>query len=124
MISNDMEIMLYVDNVTTSKMFWEALGFVTIDVQELDGTMVVEIAPSQDAEVHFVLYERSFIETYSPEVATNSPSVMFQTKNIEAFYRKLLTLDVEVGELIQLDDSKLLNFADPDGNYYAIKSHN
>ncbi len=47
---------------------------------------------------------------------------MFQTKDIEGFYNKLLTLNTTVGELIQLEDSKILNFADPDGNYYAIKS--
>lgn len=91
-----------------------------MEQQELDGTLVVEIAPNKAAQVHFVLYDREFIESHSPEVATNSPSIMFNSEDITALYKKISTLDVEVGDMIQMEEQMIFNFADPDGNYYAV----
>lgn len=120
MFSNQMQVMLYVDDVTKAVEFWQELGFVIIEQQTIDGTSVVEIALSKEAEVHFVLYDREFIETHSPEVALNSPSIMFFAEDITALYKKLLEMEAEVGELIQMEEQLVFNFADPDGNYFAV----
>ncbi|KAF1302751.1 VOC family protein [Enterococcus saccharolyticus] len=120
MFTTNFQVMIYVDDVPKSVAFWEALDFVVIDKQELDGTLVVEIAPSSDAQGHFVLYDREFIQRHSPEVATNSASIMFNAENIIDLYKKITALDVEVGELIQMEEQMVFNFADPDGNYYAV----
>lgn len=120
MFTTNFQVMIYVDDVAKSVAFWEALDFVVIDKQELDGTLVVEIAPSRDAQGHFVLYDREFIQRHSPEVATNSASIMFNAENIIDLYKKITALDVEVGELIQMEEQMVFNFADPDGNYYAV----
>lgn len=120
MFSNQMQVMLYVDDVTKAVEFWQELGFVIIEQQTVDGTSVVEIAPSKKAEVHFVLYDREFIETHSPEVALNSPSIMFFAEDITTLYKKLLEMEAEVGELIQMEEQLVFNFADPDGNYFAV----
>ncbi|MGX7196125.1 VOC family protein [Enterococcus olivae] len=120
MFLNDMQVMIYVDDVPAAVEFWQALDFVIVEQQELDGTLVVEIAPNKAAQVHFVLYDREFIESHSPEVATNSPSIMFNSEDITALYKKISTLDVEVGDMIQMEEQMIFNFADPDGNYYAV----
>lgn len=120
MFSNEMQVMIYVNDVSAAIDFWTELGFIIIEKQELDGTLVVEIAASNDAQTHFVLYDREFIERHSPEVATNSPSIMFVSNQIFDLYKKLVTMDVEVGELIQMEEQMVFNFADPDGNYYAV----
>ena len=120
MFSNQMQVMLYVDDVTKAVEFWQELGFVIIEQQTVDGTSVVEIAPLKEAEAHFVLYDREFIETHSPEVALNSPSNMFFAEDITTLYKKLLEMEAEVGELIQMEEQLVFNFADPDGNYFAV----
>ncbi|MDV7712390.1 VOC family protein [Enterococcus casseliflavus] len=120
MFSNQMQVMLYVDDVTKAVEFWQELGFVIIEQQTVDGTSVVEIASSKEAEAHFVLYDREFIETHSPEVVLNSPSIMFFAEDITILYKKLLEMEAEVGELIQMEEQLVFNFADPDGNYFAV----
>lgn len=123
MFMNELQVMIYVDDVQKSVDFWQSLEFVVIDRQELDGTLVVEIAPSEKAQTHFVLYDRKFIEKHSPEVGTNAASIMFQSNQIVDLYKKILSLNVEAGELIQMEEQMVFNFADPDGNYYAVSGN-
>lgn len=120
MFSTNIQLMVYVDDVAKARDFWLALDFCLIEEQEMDGTLVVELAISKGAAVHFVLYDREFIERHSPEVATNAPSLMFFTEDIFALYKKMQANHVQVGELIQLTDKYVFNFADLDGNYFAV----
>jgi lactoylglutathione lyase len=73
MFTNQIKIMLYVDNVEESAAFWQSVGFHEFERQEMDGTLIVEIGLSATAESRLVLYDRTFIEKHSPEVALNSP---------------------------------------------------
>ncbi|MDT2713161.1 VOC family protein [Enterococcus gallinarum] len=120
MFANQMQIMLYVEDVPKSVAFWQSLGFEIIDEQTADGTSVVEIAPSRESDARFVLYDKGFIGAHSPEVALNSPSIMFFSEDITTLYKKLLDTNVEVGDLIQMEERMVFNFADPDGNYFAV----
>lgn len=122
MFVNDVQIMLYVDDVVAAAAFWESLGFVILDRQEADGTMMIEIGASPEAEAHFVLYDRQFVMANSPEVNIAPPSVMFFASDVEGLYRKLLTLDVTLGDLMMLGERMIFNFADQDGNYFAVSS--
>ncbi|BCA85965.1 lactoylglutathione lyase [Enterococcus saigonensis] len=122
MFTEDIQIMLYVDDVKKAVTFWQALDFVIIEEQEVDGTSVVELAITTNAKAHFVLYDRNFIESNSPEVATNSPSLMFFSQDIFTLYKKVGELNVPRGEMISLGDREVFNFADPDGNYFAVSS--
>lgn len=122
MFTEDIQIMLYVDDVQKAVAFWQALDFVIVEEQAVDGTRVVEIVAAKDAKAHFVLYDREFIESNSPEVATNSPSLMFFSQDIYRLYKKIGELDVPLGEMISLGDREVFNFADPDGNYFAVSS--
>lgn len=120
MFSNEMQIMLYVDDVAASVEFWKALGFFVVEIVEADGTIIAEVAPKEDAQAHFVLYDRNFIAEHSPEVAMNAPSIMFFSDDIVALYKKMDQLDVQLGELIQMEERMVFNFEDNDGNYFAV----
>lgn len=77
MFTNQIKIMLYVTDVEESSKFWQKIGFVEKERDAVDGTLVVEIAPSETAETMIVLYDLAFIQQHSPEVAGNTPSLMF-----------------------------------------------
>ena len=49
---------------------------------------MVEIAPSESAEAIIVLYDLAFIQKHSPEVAGNTPSLMFASDDIIGLYKK------------------------------------
>ena len=120
MFTNEMKIMLYVDDVKKNVDFWTAVGFKELDRQEMDGTLVVEIAQSEKATTSLVLYDREFIEQHSPEVAGSSPSLMFYSDDIFDLYNKMQAQGTVLGELVQLGEEYVFNFADPDGNYFAV----
>ncbi|MDR0921768.1 MAG: VOC family protein [Lactobacillales bacterium] len=123
MFSDKLKIMLYVEDVDVSSKFWQAFGFEEISREEVDGTVVVEISSGKNSGTIFVLYDIAFIQENSPEVALNSPSIMFQSDNIEELYKNMLNQNVKVGDLIELPGGNLVfNFADLDENYYAVTS--
>lgn len=121
MFSNALSLMLYVKNVKKSVDFWQEIGFSIISQEEIDGSLTAEIKPSKDSDVTITLYDLAFILENSPEVATNSPSILFQSDEIENLYHKLKAVGYSVGELIQLPSGLVFNFADPDGNYFAVQ---
>ncbi|MCH4168638.1 MAG: VOC family protein [Streptococcaceae bacterium] len=121
MFSNSLSIMLYVKNVAESVAFWRELGFYIQSETVVDGTLTAEIKPSEFAELTLVLYDLDFIMANSPEVAGNTPSILFQTPDITALYQKIVPLGLPTGEVIQLPDGGcVFNFSDPDGNYFAV----
>lgn len=120
MFSNQVKIMLYVNNVEESSQFWQTFGFVEKEREEVDGTLVVEIAPSESAEAIIVLYDLVFIQKHSPEVAGNTPSLMFASDDIIGLYKKMQEAGVTVGEMVQLPTGLVFNFADNDDNYFAV----
>ncbi len=120
MFTNQIKIMLYVTNVENSSQFWQKIGFVEKERDAVDGTLVVEIAPSEAAETMIVLYDLAFIQKHSPEVAGNTPSLMFFAEDVVDLYKKMKDADVRVGELVQLPTGLVFNFADNDENYFAV----
>ncbi|WP_375178954.1 VOC family protein [Enterococcus rotai] len=120
MFTNQIKIMLYVTNVEESSQFWQKIGFVEKERDAVDGTLVVEIAPSETAETMIVLYDLAFIQKHSPEVAGNTPSLMFFAEDVVELYKKMKDADVRIGELVQLPTGLVFNFADNDENYFAV----
>lgn len=120
MFTNQIKIMLYVTNVEESSKFWQKIGFVEKERDAVDGTLVVEIAPSESAETMIVLYDLEFIQQHSPEVAGNTPSLMFFADDVMELYKKMKDAGVRVGELVQLPTGLVFNFADNDENYFAV----
>ena len=120
MFNNQVKIMLYVNNVEESSEFWQQIGFIEVEREAVDGTLVVEIAPTENASTQLVLYELAFIQQHSPEVAGNTPSLMFHSDDIFDLYKKMQDAGVQVGEMIQLPSGLIFNFADNDDNYFAV----
>lgn len=120
MFTNQIKIMLYVTNVEESSQFWQKIGFVEKQRDAVDGTLVVEIAPNEDADTQIVLYDLEFIQQHSPEVAGNTPSLMFFTDDVMKLYQSMKDAGVRVGELVQLPTGLVFNFADNDENYFAV----
>ena len=101
MFTNEIKIMLYVDDV------------------EKNAAFVIEVGV-EDSQTSFVLYDRAFVESHSPGTATSAPSLMFYSKDIFGLYKKMQTQSVTLGDMVQLGEEYVFNFADPDGNYFAV----
>ncbi len=89
------------------------------DRQEMDGTLIIEVGV-EDSQTSFLLYDRAFVESHSPGTATSAPSLMFYSKDIFGLYKKMQTQSVTLGDMVQLGEEYVFNFADPDGNYFAV----
>ncbi|RCT65718.1 VOC family protein, partial [Enterococcus faecium] len=60
MFTNEIKIMLYVDDVEKNATFWRAVGFAEKDRQEMDGTLIIEVGV-EDSQTSFLLYDRAFV---------------------------------------------------------------
>ena len=52
--------------------------------------------------------------------ASNSPSLMFASEDVFGLYKKMQANKVTLGDLVQIGEEYVFNFADPDGNYFAV----
>lgn len=124
MFTDETQVMLYVADVAAAGAFWESLGFVILEESEADGTLVLEIAPSANSNLHFVLYDLNYVQSHSPEVNIATPSILFTATDVLDLYQRMQVLNVTLGELVQLGEQLIFNFADPEGNYFAVSGPN
>lgn len=126
MIKSLKQVMLYVEKFDVAvEFFTEDLGFVILDEMELvEGFKSVTIAPSIDNETEIVLFDKKFIKKYSPEVSLETPSLMFNTTDIEKFYTELKAKEITVSELVDMQKFRVFNFSDREGNYFAVSELN
>ena len=126
MIKSLKQVMLYVEKFNdTVEFFTEDLGFVVLDEMELvEGFKSVTIAPSIDNETEIVLFDKKFIKKYSPEVSLETPSLMFNTTDIDKLYTELKAKEITVSELVDMQNFRVFNFSDREGNYFAVSELN
>ncbi|WP_090577874.1 VOC family protein [Paenibacillus sp. OV219] len=122
MISKVGQIMVYVNNQDAAKEFWtEKLGFVVIsEMDNGEGFRFIEVAPSQQSETSIVLHNKEFVAKMSPELNLGTPSLMFNSDNLDQFYSDLKNKNVTVGELVTMPFGRCFNFADDESNYFAV----
>lgn len=120
MFTNQAQLVLYVDDVQAAADFWQAIGFTVLSLENMDGSLVAEIAPTVDSPLTFTLYDKNFVETHAQNINTSAPQIMFYAENIFALYQKMQSLSIQLGELIHLEDRYVFNFVDMDGNYFAV----
>lgn len=120
MFNEQVKVILYADDVQKASEFWQSLGFVEISFEELDGSRVAEVAMSKTSTTHLVIYDREFIEKNDDEVAEPSPALIFGSDDVMSLYKKLQTVDVQLGELAQIGEEFVFNFVDKDGNYFVV----
>ncbi|WP_404450988.1 VOC family protein [Virgibacillus necropolis] len=122
MINKVGQIMLYVTNQDEAVKFWtEIVGFSVIS-REDDGQGMrwIEIAPSKKAETSIILHNKELIAKMSPELNLGTPSLMFFTENLDKLHKGLSNNNITVGEIVNMPSGKVFNFADSEGNYFAV----
>jgi lactoylglutathione lyase len=122
MINNVGQIMLYVNNQDESVKFWtEKMGFILVHEENMDqGMKWFEIAPKKDAETSIILHNKELIAKMQPELNLGTPSLMFYSDNLDGLYKDLSDKNITVGELVNMPFGRVFNFADNEGNYFAV----
>ena len=120
MFNEEVKVILYANDVKKASSFWQGLGFVEISFEELDGSQVAEVAMSKKSTTHLVIYDRAFIEKNDDEATEPSPALIFGSDDVVALYKKLQTIDVQLGDLAQIGEEYVFNFVDADGNYFVV----
>lgn len=122
MITKVGQIMLYVNNQDETVKFWmEKLGFSVISEEDNgQGMRWIEIAPTKDAETSIVLHNKELIAKMQPELNLSTPSLLLFSDNLDGLYKDLTEKQVTVGEIMEMPSGRVFNFADNEGNYFAI----
>ncbi|MEG1503015.1 VOC family protein [Enterococcus sp. 22-H-5-01] len=123
MFNEQVKVILYADDVKKASEFWQSLGFVEISFEELDGSQVAEVAMSQNSTTHLVIYDRAFVEKNDDEVTEPAPALIFGSDDVFALYKKLQTVEVQLGDLAQIGEEYVFNFVDLDGNYFVVSGN-
>ena len=84
----------------------------------------IEIAPTKGAETSIILHNKEVISNMSPELNLGTPSLMFFSENLDQLYKELKNKNVTVGEMVTMPSGKVFNFADSEGNYFAVMGKN
>lgn len=122
MINKLGQIMLYVNNQEEILKFWtEKVGFILVSEEDNgEGLKWFEIAPTKEAETSFVLHNKELIAKMHPELNLNTPSLMFFSDDIDKLYQDFLEKKIKVGEMVNMPNGKVFNFADNEDNYFAV----
>lgn len=116
------QIMLYVNNQEESLKFWtDKLGF-TLRGESGNGQGMkwYEIAPSNDAQTSIVLHNKEMVAKFSPGVNLETPSLLFFTKDVDQLYQEYKDKNITVGDVVNMPEGKVFNFADNENNYFAV----
>lgn len=121
MINKLGQVMLYVNNQDESLKFWtEKAGF-TLVAEETSGPVRwIEIAPTKDTQTSIVLHNKELIAKMQPELNLSTPSMLFFSEELDRLYQDLSDKGVKVGELVTMPTGRVFNFADNEGNYFAV----
>ncbi|WP_436957070.1 VOC family protein [Staphylococcus sp. AS1337] len=116
------QVMLYVDDQAKSVEFWtDILGFIVVSEEEMaEGFKAVEVASNYNVETSISIIEKEFMEKYSPEVSVTTPSLMFKEKDLDSLYEKLKEKGLTGHDIIEMSGTRVFNFQDGQGNYFAV----
>lgn len=115
-MTNKIRVMLYVDDIQKMTDFWSDLFKVTPLVsEELPEHYTTSVIALSDS-IELALFEKEFINKYSPEVACNTPSLIIFSDQFDLIYRRL----EQPGDIINPTGTDMFNFSDPEGNYFVI----
>lgn len=122
MINEVGQIMLYVNDQEATSKFWEEkLGFQIVSAEDNgQGMKWIEMAPSKDAQTTIVLHDKQLIASLEPELHLGTPSLMFYTEDIDTLFKEYTNKNIQVGDLVNMPGGRVFNFADNEGNYFAV----
>ncbi|WP_245823040.1 VOC family protein [Lactobacillus terrae] len=102
------EVMLYVKNVDAEAKFWQNIGFSLIEAGKIGNYSFAKVSPTDNSSLTLCIYDIEFIKENSPEVADNVPSIMFHSNDIDSLRSKMINLNITVGDLQKMGDTKYL----------------
>lgn len=122
MINKIGQIMLYVNNQDESMKFWtEKAGFSLVANEDNgQGFRWIELAPTKEAETSIILHNKELIAEMSPELNLSTPSLMLFSEDLDTLYKDFSDKSVTVGEIVTMPSGRVFNFADNEGNYFAV----
>lgn len=122
MIGKIGQVMVYVLDQDNVKNFWvDDVGFSVISEEDNgQGMRWIEIAPSAHSETSIILHDKGLISKMQPELNVGTPSLLFETDMLDELYKKFKNNHVTVGEVMDMPSGRVFNFADPEGNYFAV----
>ncbi|MBC1934150.1 VOC family protein [Listeria seeligeri] len=122
MIKKIGQVMLYVEDQAAVRDFWvEKLDFVVVSEEVVNGEIQwIEIAPTKDVETTFILQNKKKVAEMNPDMNLGTPSILLFGENIAELYEDYKNKGITVGELVDLPMGRVFNFADNEGNYFAI----
>ncbi|EFR99656.1 VOC family protein [Listeria seeligeri] len=122
MIKKIGQVMLYVEDQAAVRDFWvEKLDFVVVSEEVVNGEIQwIEIAPTNDVETTFVLQNKKKVAEMNPDMNLGTPSILLFGENVAELYEEYKNKGITVGELVDLPMGRVFNFADNEGNYFAI----
>lgn len=117
---NKFELMLYVNDVHKISDFL---------ITTLNGKILDKVALPDDSytiriqlldQVSVNLFNVDFITKYSPQVSIEFPSIMLMTDDIQKMHDHISKYTHTISGISQQGGQSTFNFADPEGNYYAV----
>ncbi len=116
------EIMLYVNDQQKVADFWvKELDFVIELKQDYGEAYFLVLSDGRENSTKLVLQNKAVVAANEPMLNLETPSILLTTDDIEGLYQKFQDENVTVGEKVVFPDGKkVFNFADPEGNYFAI----
>lgn len=115
------QVMLYVKDQEESVKFWtEKAGFVLVAEESMGEMKWFVIAPTSDAGTSLVLHNKDLIANMQPELNLGTPSMLFFSKDLDRLYKDFADKNITVGELVEMPTGRVFNFADNEGNYFAV----
>lgn len=123
MIDQFGKVMIYVQDPRECADFWvQTIGFTEVATTEVDGALVsVELTPDPAAGAAIELFDRAFVAQVSPEISLETPSILFSSRDVAAMRAKLIEEGATVGDIVDAGGMTTFNFADPEGNYFAVR---
>lgn len=125
MINKFGKVMVYVKDPRAVADFWtEKIGFTEVRQQEMNNQVLsIELAPNETSDCHLVLFNRAIVEEMSGDISLGTPSILFGSYDINTMRSDLIAKGVTVGEIMEMG-SRTFNFADVEGNYFAVEEIN
>lgn len=125
MISRIGQVMVYVRDQNAAVTFWtEKMGFTVLGDKENEGMRWIEIAPSEDVGTSIVLHDKNLLEQMDTGLNLEAPSLLFYANDFEQFRNELAEKGVTVGDIVEMPTGRTFNFADAEGNYFAVLESN
>lgn len=122
MINSIGQVMLYVEDIELAANFWrDQACFERIERQVQGPQTSYIIAPKMDSEVQFVLHDKNEVAKMNPGMNLGTPSILFTSEDIEATYQQFIEKGINANPPMDLGFFKVFNFADHEGNYFAVR---